>query len=99
MMFVYFVALSSLLFSIGLVGAAVTRHFILMLLAVEIILSASILLTVAVFSSVVGGDAIGMLFAMWTVAACEIMGMVAIYRYMSRNGISMDVRKLSRLGE
>ena len=97
MILFYFVGLSFLIFGVGLAGVAATRHFILMILSVEIILSASILLSVAIFVYSVRGDPIALLFSISAVAASEIMGMVTIYRYMSKNEISMDVGKLSKL--
>lgn len=97
MIFIYFMALSFLLFSVGMVGVAATRHLIIMVLAVEIILSASILLSVSLFSYGAGGDIIGLLFSIWSVAASETICLIAIYRYMSKNEMTMDVTKLSRL--
>jgi NADH:ubiquinone oxidoreductase subunit K len=97
MIFLYFIALSFMLFSIGLVGVAATRHFLLMLLSIEIIISAAILFSVASFSYVASGDIIALLFSLWAVAASETIGMIAIYRYMYKNEISMDMGKLLKL--
>ena len=99
MILMYFIALGFLIFSVGLVGVAASRHFIIMVLSVEMILSASILVSAAMFSYGSSGNILGLLFSIWAVAASETMALVAIYRYMSKNRISMDVTKLSRLGD
>lgn len=97
MILLYFIALSFMIFSIGIVAAATTRHFLLMIISVEIIISAAILLSVATFSYITPGDILSLLFALWAVAASEIMGMIVIYRYMCKSEMSMDVRKLFKL--
>ncbi|MDE1865331.1 MAG: hypothetical protein KGH94_01670 [Candidatus Micrarchaeota archaeon] len=98
MIFGYFIAFGFALFAIGAVGVAASRHFIIMMLAVEIALTAAIVVAAADFVySGSTGNVIGLLFTLWSVASAEIMGMVAIYRYMIAHGISMDVRQLARL--
>lgn len=98
MIFAYFLAVGFALFAVGIVGVVASRHFIIMMLAVEIALSAAIVVAAAGFVySAGGGDVLGLLFTLWAVASAEIMGMVAVYRYMMVNGVEMDVRKLSRL--
>ena len=98
MIFAYFIALGFGLFSMGIAGASVSRHFIIMMLGVEVALSAAIVVAAAGFAySPAGGNVLGLLFTLWAVASGEIMCMVAVYRYMVANGIGMDVRELSRL--
>lgn len=98
MIFAYFLAFGFSLFAIGAVGVAASRHFIIMMIAVEIALSAAIVVAGASYAySGAQGNILGLLFTLWAVASAEIMGMVAIYRYMQANGISMDVRQLARL--
>ena len=95
MIFAYFLAVGFGLFAVGVVGVAASRHFIIMMLAVEIALSAAIVVAAAgfVYGSA-GGDILGLLFTLWAVASAEIMGMVAVYRYMISMGVSMDLREL-----
>jgi NADH:ubiquinone oxidoreductase subunit K len=97
MIFLYFIAVSIGLFAVGLVGVVASRHFIIMMLGVEIAFTAAIVLAAASFAYAAPGNIVGLLFTVWAVASAEIMGMVALYRYMSVHGISMDVRQLSKL--
>jgi NADH:ubiquinone oxidoreductase subunit K len=97
MMFIYLIAISFSLFAIGVAGVVASRHFIIMMLAIEIALTASVVLAAAGFHYSSPGNVIGLLFTIWAVASAEIMAMVAVYRYMSANGISMDVSLLSKL--
>lgn len=94
---IYFLMLSIVIFGVGVVGVAATRHFLIMMLSVEIVLAASVILSAAVFTYAAPGNIIGFLFTIWGVASSEAIAMVAIYRYMSKNGIDMDVTKLRGL--
>jgi NADH-quinone oxidoreductase subunit K len=95
----YPIALSIVLFSIGLAGIATDRHLVVIMLAVELIFVASIIALVSFFSygSQSNPDAVLMLFAIFTVAAVEIITVITFYVYMKRSGIEFDVAKLSRL--
>jgi NADH:ubiquinone oxidoreductase subunit K len=98
MMFAYFLAFGFALFAVGVAGVAASRHFIIMMLGVEVALSAAIVVAAASFAySGAAGNVLGLLFTLWAVASAEIMGMVAVYRYMLAHGISMDIRELSKL--
>jgi NADH:ubiquinone oxidoreductase subunit K len=97
MIFLYFIAVSIGLFSVGLAGVVASRHFIIMMLGVEVAFTAAVVLAGASFAYAAPGNIVGLLFTIWAVASAEIMGMVAIYRYMSAHGISMDLRQLSKL--
>lgn len=98
MIFAYFLAVGFAIFAIGAVGVAASRHFIIMMLAVEVAFSAAVIVSAAGFVyGGVGGNIIGLLFTLWGVASAEIMGMVAVYRYLVAQGISMDLRDLSKL--
>ena len=69
-----------------------------MMLSVEIALSAAIVMAAAGFVySAGGGGVLGLLFTLWAVASAEIMGMVAVYRYLVADGVDMDVGKLTGL--
>lgn len=94
----YFIAISFALFSLGMVGVAVTRHFLLMILSVEIALVASTLFATTMYFSVIGaGNILLLLFAIWTIAAAEAIALVSFYRYLARYETSLDVARLSRL--
>jgi NADH-quinone oxidoreductase subunit K len=94
----YFVVISFALFSIGIAGIAATRHFLIMILSIEIALVASTLLATTMYYSVASsGNIMLLLFAIWTVAATEAIALVSFYRYLGRYETSLDVRKLSRL--
>lgn len=97
MIFLYFIALGFALFAVGISGVVASRHFIIMMLAIEVALTASIVVAAASFTYSSSGNIIGLLFTIWAIASAEIMGMVAVYRYMLAHGISMDVRQLSKL--
>jgi NADH:ubiquinone oxidoreductase subunit K len=97
MIFFYFIALAIGLFAVGIAGVVASRHFIVMMLGIEIAFSAAIVLAGASFAYAAPGNIVGLLFTVWAVASAEIMGMVAVYRYMVAHGISMDVRLLSKL--
>lgn len=96
-MFIYFIAISVGLFALGVAGVVASRHFIVMMLSIEIAITASIVLASATFAYSAPGNILGLLFTLWAVASTGIMGMVAVYRYMVAHGVSMDVRELSKL--
>lgn len=92
----YFVMLAIALFAVGMVGVGMTRHFLVMLIALEVSISAAALLAAA-FYSYIGGDVMLVLFMAWTIAAVEAMALVSFYRYLARFEVSMDVTRLSRI--
>ena len=96
----YFVVVSFALFSVGVAGIVATRHFLLMILSIEIALVASALLATTMYFSVAGqGNIMLLLFSIWTIAAAEAIALVYFYRYLARYETSLDVAKLSRLRE
>jgi NADH:ubiquinone oxidoreductase subunit K len=98
MIFAYFLVFGFSLFAIGVAGVVASRHFIIMMLGVEVAMTAAIVVAAAGYAySGAGGNILGLLFTLWAVASAEIMGMVAVYRYMVAHGVSMDVRELSKL--
>lgn len=94
---VYFVLTSFALFAIGVVGVVATRHFLLMILSIEVALVASTLLATIFFYTTVSGNIMLLLFAIWTIAATEAIALVSFYRYLGRYETSLDVTKLSKL--
>jgi NADH:ubiquinone oxidoreductase subunit K len=96
-MMTYFVYVCFALFALGISGVAASRNFIVMMLSIEIAIVAATLLATVIFTA--GGQAgiMQLLFALFTIAAAEVMTLIVFYRYLSRYELSMDVAKLSRL--
>ncbi|HUY70577.1 MAG TPA: NADH-quinone oxidoreductase subunit K [Candidatus Baltobacteraceae bacterium] len=97
MIFIYFMALSFSLFAIGLAGVAASRHFLIMMLSVEVAIIASTLLATAFFYFTANGNIITLLLSMWTVASMEVLALIVFYRYLAAQEVSLDVSKLSKL--
>jgi NADH-quinone oxidoreductase subunit K len=94
----YFIFLSFAVFAIGLAGILASRHFLIMMLSVEIAISASTILAVSLFYFAESGSSILLLLlAIWSVASAEVMAIIVFYRYMARNEVSLDVTKLRKL--
>ena len=97
---IYAYVLGLALFAIGIAGIAADRHFIVIMLAIELMFAASTVMLVAFFAAGSSGnspDAVTMLFAIFSVAAAEIIAVVSFYVYMKHNGIAFDVSKLSEM--
>ncbi|MDE1833072.1 MAG: hypothetical protein KGH58_01500 [Candidatus Micrarchaeota archaeon] len=97
MIFIDFVALSFALFAIGIAGVAASRHFLIMMLSVEVGIIASTLLATVFFYFTGSGNIITLLLSMWTVASMEVLALIAFYRYLAAQEVSLDVTKLSKL--
>jgi NADH:ubiquinone oxidoreductase subunit K len=95
----YIMALGAALFAIGIAGIAADRHFVVIMLGIELMFAASTVLLIGFFSwrDAASPDAALMLFAIFSVAAAEIITLISFYIYMKHNGIDFDVSKLSRL--
>jgi NADH-quinone oxidoreductase subunit K len=93
----YFIYVSMALFTLGISGVAASRNFIVMMLSIEVSIVAATLLAVAVFRYGAPGNIMVLLFALWAVAAAEVIVLIVFYRYLSRYELSMDVTRLSRL--
>ncbi|MGD0728931.1 MAG: NADH-quinone oxidoreductase subunit K [Candidatus Micrarchaeaceae archaeon] len=97
MIFIYFVLLAMALFGIGISGVIASRHFLVMMLSIEVMFAASALLAVTFFYYVENGNIISLLLVLWSVAAVEIIAIVTFYRYMVKGEMSLDITKLSKL--
>ena len=93
----YLIALSLAVFAIGIAGMASSRHFLIMVISSEVAIAASALLATAFFSYVSAGNILMLLLSIWSVAAMEVVALVAVYRYMAKTGMIMDVTRLSKL--
>lgn len=93
----HFLLLSGILFTIGLVGVIVRRNIIMILLSLEIILSAANLAFVAFSSS--SGDLTGqvMVFFVMIVAAAEVTVGLAIAVVLSRQTGKVNADELRDL--
>ncbi|MEM0150100.1 MAG: hypothetical protein QXW10_04345 [Candidatus Micrarchaeaceae archaeon] len=97
MIFIYLLGLSLILFAIGIGGIASSRHFIIMMFSVEIVLVAAALLAASVFSYFGTGNILLLLFTVWAIAAAEVVVAISLYQYMIKAEVSLDVSKLSKL--
>lgn len=93
----YYIALSAILFSIGVLGVLIRRNIIIILMCVEIMLNAVNLL-LAAFSAY-RNDAEGQVFVFFimVVAAAEVAVGLGIITMIYRNTYSVDVNTLNRL--
>jgi len=94
---VYFVVLSAALFAVGISGVLASRHFLIMMLSIEVALTASTLLAISLYFYSSGGSIVMLLLAIWAVASAEVIAMVAVYKYMIKEEVSLDVTRLSEL--
>jgi NADH:ubiquinone oxidoreductase subunit K len=97
MIFIYFMGFGFALFALGLAGVAASRHFLIMMLSVEVAIIASTLLATVFFYYTAPGDIIVLLLSIWTVASMEVLALVAFYRYLEVHEVGLDVTKLSKL--
>jgi len=93
----YYILLSTLLFSIGVLGVLFRRNAIIILMCIELMLNAVNLLLVAF--SVFHGDAAGQIFVFFimAVAAAEVAVGLAILMMIYRNTGSTDINFLNKL--
>lgn len=94
--FVLFLGMSFALFSVGIAGIMASKHAVIIVFSSEVGLMASMLLSVSLFYFGTGGNLLGLLFAIWAIAAAEAMALIVIYRYLGKAEMSLDVRKLSK---
>ena len=93
----YFLVLSALLFSIGVVGVLVRRNAMIIFMCIELMLNA-INISLVAFSSFLGNDN-GQIFVFFvlTVAAAEAAVGLAIVISLFRNKESLDIDKINIL--
>jgi NADH-quinone oxidoreductase subunit K len=93
----YFIVLSSVLFSLGVLGVLLRKNAIIILGCVELMLN-SVNLLLAAFSSYQGnGDGQILVFFIMVVAAAEVAVGLAIIAMMYRNTKSVDVSIFNKL--
>ena len=93
----YYIWLSAILFSIGVMGVLYRRNAIVIFMCIELMLNAVNLLLVAFsrFHNDAGGQVF--VFFIMVVAAAEVSVGLAIIAMMYRNTHSVDVNYLNRL--
>jgi NADH-quinone oxidoreductase subunit K len=92
-----YILLSSIIFSIGVVGVLIRRNAIVIFMSVELMLNSVNLLLTAF--SVYRGDATGQVFVFFimALAAAEVAIGLAIIVMIYRNTNSIDINVLNRL--
>lgn len=93
----YYIMLSAILFSIGVLGVLLRRNAIIIFMCIELMLNAVNLLLVA-FSSYLSDES-GQVFVFFimAVAAAEVAVGLAILTMIYRNTRSTDINTLNRL--
>ncbi len=93
----HYIILSTIIFSIGVMGVLVRRNAIVIFMSVELMLNAVNLLLAAF--SVYNGDASGQVFVFFimALAAAEVAVGLAIIVMIYRNTNSIDINVLNRL--
>ncbi len=97
--FIYFMMLAGMVFAAGIAGAASSRNFLVLMLMVEVAITASTIAAIAIYYFSMNFDIFLVLIAIWAVISAELMAIIVFYRHMERLGISLDITKLSREGE
>lgn len=93
----YFIILSSILFSLGVLGVLLRKNAIIILGCVELMLN-SVNLLLAAFSTYKGdGNGQILVFFIMVVAAAEVTVGLALIVMLYRNTHSVDVNFLNRL--
>ncbi len=96
---IYFLIASVSFLALGISGVISTRHFVVVILSIELIFAGSIIALVGYFGylPVVDGSFFTMLLSIWTVAMVEIIGLIAFYTYMRNKVVDFDLKKLTQL--
>lgn len=95
----YLLILGFALFSIGIAGVVASRHFVVMVLSIEVMLVSSSLVAMSLYSYLFTGEILPLLFVIWAIAALDVIALVVFYRYLAKLKVSLDVTKLNRLRE
>ena len=97
MIFTYFIVVSIAIFAIGISGVIASRNFLVMMLSIEVAITASTLLALSFYYFIAPNNILVFLLVIWSIASTEVIALVAFYKYMVKGEISLDIRKLSRL--
>jgi NADH:ubiquinone oxidoreductase subunit K len=91
------ILLSIFVFAIGAAGVVASRHFVMIILSMEVMLVAATILAVGFFYYYADGSILLLLFSIWAIAAVEVIALIAFYQYMLKEETTMDVTSLSTL--
>ncbi|MGC8587172.1 MAG: NADH-quinone oxidoreductase subunit K [Candidatus Micrarchaeia archaeon] len=94
----YPIALAVALFAIGLAGVIASRHLLVIMLGIELMLVSSTVAAVSFFSfSSAGSDIMIVLLGIWAIAIADTIAFVTFYTYIKSRGMDLDISKMSRL--
>ncbi|MDE1825718.1 MAG: hypothetical protein KGH61_04100 [Candidatus Micrarchaeota archaeon] len=95
----FFVAIGVVFVALGLAGAVASRHFIVVILAVEVIFAGSIIALSGYYAYSTGnsGDFFVTILSIWAVASAEAIAIIAFYICMKGRVPDFDLKKLTRL--
>ncbi len=87
------------LIAVALAGLIYDRHFVVVLLAIELFFISSTILLAYFFTYAQNPDpsVVPMFIAIWTVAAVEVITLITFYVYMKARGFDFDITKLAKL--
>ncbi|MCL4389051.1 MAG: NADH-quinone oxidoreductase subunit K [Candidatus Marsarchaeota archaeon] len=95
----YFIVIGIALLSSGIGGVIASRHLVVVILSIEIMLIAASLLAVSLYGYSNSATILPLLFVIWAIAAIDVIALVVFYRYLSRFKMDLNVTKLSHLKE
>lgn len=93
----YYILLSTVLFSIGIMGVLLRRNAIIIFMCIELMLNAVNLLLVAFSAYLQNGSGQTFVFFVMIIAAAEVAVGLAILVMVYRNVHSVDIEKLQNL--
>ena len=93
----WYIVLSALLFSIGFIGVLVRRNPVVILLCLELMLSAGALAMLAMSRMIGDQDGQVMVLIVLVVAACEVVVGLGIVVAMFRRRLALDVDDMKEL--
>jgi NADH:ubiquinone oxidoreductase subunit K len=93
----YLALFSIALFAIGIAGMVSSKHFLVMILSIELSLIAATTFVISFYSGGYSGYAMVFLFAVWAIAAVEAISLIIFYQELIRRGMGLDVTKMSKI--
>jgi len=89
-------AIGAALAAAGISGIIFSRNFVAIMLAVELIIISSIVITVSFINASTAAGAM-LLISLWAIAAVEAIATVTLYAFMKARGSNFRVDKLNLL--
>lgn len=98
MILAYPLGLAIALFAIGIAGIISSRHLLVIMLGIELMLVAATVAAVSFFSfSHINSGIMIVLLAIWSVAIADTIAFVTFYVYIKAHGMDLDISKMSRM--